>query len=374
MRSIRTAVCASMLALALAPAAALAGDDPVGGTLDQVQQATNGNSTSQDAQSTATTKQVNVNAPVSVLSEGSNNGDVKQSNDATTVASSENDNETHQSNEQEQQGSVQGGGSSCGCDRPNGDSGATQDQSAENKNDTSQNASSDATTKQANVNVPISVLSKGSNNGDVRQSNDATTIAKSENENTTKQSNDQDQHGWVDGARKGGGSLSQSQDASNDNSTSQNASSDATTKQANVNVPISVLSKGSNNGDVRQSNDATTIAKSENENTTKQSNDQDQHGSVRGGDDRGEHGGHGDEGHRDDGCHKEHCEQHKPRPCDEHKSHPCDEHTSRPCDEHKPRPCKQRRRDDCRPQKDRCEQSCVPCLPCQGGPLGGLIG
>jgi hypothetical protein len=291
MRSIRTAVCASMLALALAPAAALAGDDPVGGTLDQVQQATNGNSTSQDAQSTATTKQVNVNAPVSVLSEGSNNGDVKQSNDATTVASSENDNETHQSNEQEQQGSVQGGGSSCGCDRPNGDSGATQDQSAENKNDTSQNASSDATTKQANVNVPISVLSKGSNNGDVRQSNDATTIAKSENENTTKQSNDQDQHG-----------------------------------------------------------------------------------SVRGGDDRGEHGGHGDEGHRDDGCHKEHCEQHKPRPCDEHKSHPCDEHTSRPCDEHKPRPCKQRRRDDCRPQKDRCEQSCVPCLPCQGGPLGGLIG
>ncbi|HET6449342.1 MAG TPA: hypothetical protein VFG31_09560, partial [Conexibacter sp.] len=94
MRSIRTVVCAGALALALTPTAALAGDDPVGGTLDQVQQATNTNSTSQSANSSATTKQANVNVPISVLSKDANNGDVKQSNDATTVASSENSNET----------------------------------------------------------------------------------------------------------------------------------------------------------------------------------------------------------------------------------------------------------------------------------------
>ncbi|MFL5816715.1 MAG: hypothetical protein ACJ76L_03850, partial [Conexibacter sp.] len=142
MRSIRTAVCAGALALALTPTAALAGGDPVNGTLDQVQQATNSNSTTQSASSEATTKQVNVNAPVSVLSKGSNNGDVDQSNDATTVASSQNSNETYQSNDQNQQDSVQSGDSGCGCDRPNGDSGATQSQQASNDNSTDQSASS----------------------------------------------------------------------------------------------------------------------------------------------------------------------------------------------------------------------------------------
>src|SRR4051794_18159329 len=228
MRSIRTAVCAGALALALTPTAALAGGDPVSGTLDQVQQATNSNSTSQSADSTATTKQANVNAPVSVLSKGSNNGDVDQSNDAPTGAASGNSNGTYQSNDQDQHGSVQGGGSSsCGCDQPNGGSNATQDQSASNQNETKQDASSEATTKQVNVNAPVSVLSKDSNNGDVNQSNDAKTIAKSENENNTTQSNDQEQNGWVGGSRKGGASLSQSQDASNENKTNHSDSSEA---------------------------------------------------------------------------------------------------------------------------------------------------
>jgi len=110
MKSKAIALCASLLALGLTPAAALASDGGSNGTLDQVQQATNTNSTSQSAESTATTKQVNVNAPISVLSKGSNNGDVHQSNDATTVAKSQNDNTTNQSNTQNQHGSVQGGG------------------------------------------------------------------------------------------------------------------------------------------------------------------------------------------------------------------------------------------------------------------------
>jgi len=101
------AACVSALALALAPGSALAGG--IGGVLDQAQQATNTNSTSQSADSSATTRQVNVNAPVSVLSKGSNNGDVEQSNKATTVAASSNENETDQANRQEQDGHVFGG-------------------------------------------------------------------------------------------------------------------------------------------------------------------------------------------------------------------------------------------------------------------------
>ncbi|MFL5819044.1 MAG: hypothetical protein ACJ76L_15800, partial [Conexibacter sp.] len=230
---------------------------------------------------------------------------------------------------------------------------------------TTQSASSEATTKQVNVNAPVSVLSKGSNNGDVHQSNDATTIAKSENENTTKQSNDQDQHGWVGGSRKGGGNLSQSQQASNDNSTDQKADSTATTKQANVNAPISVLSYGSNNGDARQSNDAKTIAKSENENTTKQSNDQDQHGSVR---------GYDDHGYKPQPCHepRKPCAEHKPQPCHEPRK-PCAEHKPQPCEQPKPRPCNERR-DDCQPAKDRCAPKWDPCKGGPLGSLGGLIG
>jgi hypothetical protein len=55
------------------------------------------NSTDQSAQSSAKTKQVNVNAPISLFSVGSNNGDVHQGNDANTASSSSNWNSTGQS-------------------------------------------------------------------------------------------------------------------------------------------------------------------------------------------------------------------------------------------------------------------------------------
>lgn len=60
------------------------------------------NSTDQDAQSYAKTKQVNVNAPISLFSVGSNNGDVHQGNDANTSSSSSNWNSTGQSASQTQ--------------------------------------------------------------------------------------------------------------------------------------------------------------------------------------------------------------------------------------------------------------------------------
>ncbi len=60
------------------------------------------NGTDQDATSYAKTKQVNVNAPISLFSVGSNNGDVHQGNNANTDSSSSNWNETGQSASQSQ--------------------------------------------------------------------------------------------------------------------------------------------------------------------------------------------------------------------------------------------------------------------------------
>jgi hypothetical protein len=100
---------ASVCALAPAPSAALAGNGasgPVGSLIKQTQTATNQNTTEQSASSEASSKQTNINAPVSVMSPGSNNGDVNQSNNANTNASSENNNNTHQRNTQSQEGSA----------------------------------------------------------------------------------------------------------------------------------------------------------------------------------------------------------------------------------------------------------------------------
>ena len=119
------AMAASVCALALAPSAALAGNGtggPAGGLIKQTQTATNQNATEQSASSEANSKQTNINAPVSILSSGSNNGDVHQSNNANTSASSDNNNNTHQSNNQSQNANArrrQHGDEhgSCGCRR-----------------------------------------------------------------------------------------------------------------------------------------------------------------------------------------------------------------------------------------------------------------
>ena len=89
------AVAASICALALAPSTALAdgqGGGLLGGLVSQTQAASNTNQTTQEANSTASNKQVNVNAPVSILSQGSNNGVVNQSNNGYTSSRANNQN------------------------------------------------------------------------------------------------------------------------------------------------------------------------------------------------------------------------------------------------------------------------------------------
>jgi hypothetical protein len=111
------AMAVSVLALAAAPSTALAGGGSLGGLVKQTQTATNSNETNQTANSTATSEQTNVNAPVSILSEGSNNGDVNQSNEGDTSSSAQNNNGTEQSNQQSQEGSAGGGKGDCGCSK-----------------------------------------------------------------------------------------------------------------------------------------------------------------------------------------------------------------------------------------------------------------
>jgi hypothetical protein len=99
-RSKWAAAGASVLALALAPGAAMA--DGPGSLVGQLQAATNNNKTEQSASSEAKTTQTNVAIPVSLLSEGS--GNVKQSNEGSSTAKSNNDNNTQQANDQTQNG------------------------------------------------------------------------------------------------------------------------------------------------------------------------------------------------------------------------------------------------------------------------------
>ncbi len=319
------AVAASLCAFALVPGTALADTQDgglVGGLVKQVQAVVNQNETTQTADSSATSQQTNINAPVSILSSGSNDGDVQQSNNANTSASSQNSNSTDQGNE--------GGQGS-------------------NSNKTDQTAESSATNRQTNINAPVSILSSGSNDGDVHQSNNANTRASSQNSNTTDQGNGESKGGRTSGngggepprgqgqppRGQGGSSCSgkgdggqgnhgkswhgkrrhgkgrhgrrwhrngqpgngqpgkgqpgkgqpgkgqpgkgngaqwgdHGQSASNTNSTTQKAGSKASNRQSNDNAPTSILSSGSNDGGVHQSNDANTRSSSANSNKTDQ--------------------------------------------------------------------------------------------------------
>src|SRR5438552_4133765 len=109
-------------------------------------------------------------------------------------------------------------------------SGLTQSQQASNNNGTKQDAGASATSKQANVNVPVNVLTNESGNGDVHQGNDAYTKSSAGNGNQTGQSNRQNQDG-SSRSRDGTGGFDQSQEATNNNKTSQEAKTDAGTFQ-----------------------------------------------------------------------------------------------------------------------------------------------
>jgi hypothetical protein len=286
----RVLICASLAAglLGLGAVTAYAEDlvpapEP-GAVIDQTQTATNTNTTDQTADSTATTDQNNVNVAICVACVNSNNGDVSQSNDAATDSESTNNNGTGQSIDQGQVASIGSENGSVPED--------PQEQTATNTNDTGQEANSTAETNQNNWNGSLCALCVNSNNGDVDQSNEAYTGSEATNNNHTAQGVGQDQATSITGGQDpcgcdtnhDGGEIHQSQDGSNANTTDQTADSTATTNQENKNGSLNLLTVGSGNGDVTQSNDAYTGSEAKNNNATGQGIWQDQTASANGGD------------------------------------------------------------------------------------------
>jgi len=278
-RALATAALASGALIATAGMASASSGSPhpvdPEAVFTQIQEATNTNETHQNAEPTAETNQVNVYAPVAVLSKDSNNGKVDQSNEAETTVVAVNENGTEQSIDQDQTaGDDRGGCGKCGSE---GES--PQSQTAGNENTTNQSATPSATTNQSNEigsdqgqpGASKEWKGHGSHreNGGAEQSNEAETTVVAVNENGTEQSIDQDQtardrddrdhkdkddrdhkdkddrdhkdkddrdHKDKDDrsrcAPKGG--RSQSQTAGNHNTTNQNAGPRAETNQSNT--------------------------------------------------------------------------------------------------------------------------------------------
>ncbi|HEX6787968.1 MAG TPA: hypothetical protein VF091_01905 [Gaiellaceae bacterium] len=290
---------------------------------DPVQSSTQGSSTDQTAAAASSATQVqpsNQNISVRVLSPGSD-GSVTQSNDATSNADATNTATTTQSSSQ----TLAGG---CGCAVPTVTSGSigdvlgtamqaatpttsaapvtgsqqsndaasngaatntapatqTQTQAAPSGGSGVQSATQGSSTDQTSVagssatqvapsnsNISVRVLSPGSD-GNVTQSNDATSNADATNSPATTQSSSQ--------SGGGGGVQSSKQDAD----TSQGAlglSSATQDHPSNSNVSVRVLSPGSN-GSVNQSNSATSSADATNTAPVSQSSTQTQSGSSCG--------------------------------------------------------------------------------------------
>jgi hypothetical protein len=220
----------------------------------------------QDAAALAATvqeKPSNENISVRVLSPG-DDGDVSQSNEASSNASAGNLNVAHQDADQTQSGD------SCKC---GGAGEQVIGQSAHNDQD----AAAVAATKQekpSNSNISVRVLSPG-DGGSVSQSNVASSDATAVNANLTGQTANQTQSG--DSCKCGGGGEQViGQSAKNE----QDAAALAATKQekpSNSNISVRVLSPG-DDGDVTQSNEASSNAHAGNLNATKQEANQEQSG------------------------------------------------------------------------------------------------
>ena len=290
--------------------------DAYGGDVTQSQEAANTNTTTQEATATSKATQVlpvNVNVPV-CLALSCESGDVEQSNrNSSGDATAWNANHTGQSNEQSQKGV---GGDATSGDATAGSGDATtgkavggdldQSQTASNSNETTQSATATSKATQlapVNVNVPV-CIAKHCETGDVEQSNtNRSGDATASNENGTWQGNDQRQQGFGGDATSGdattggngccrsggdatsgdayGGDVTQSQQASNANSTTQTASATSKATQVlpvNVNVPVCVAWH-CKTGDVEQSNrNSSGDAAAWNANHTGQSNEQSQKG------------------------------------------------------------------------------------------------
>jgi hypothetical protein len=257
--------------------------------------------TEQNAESSATSKQilpVNANVPVQILSLGFNGGETTQSNNSTAKSAAVNEAWTDQSIDQHQKVKGDHGhkpegrkdheghkpegpkghepkGRDCPEDheghKPDGPKGHEDPtpafQGASQHASTDQNAESDAKSEQIapiNINAPVQILSLGSNGGDTTQSNNSTAKSAAVNEAGTDQSASQQQAGP-------GPAF---QGASQHSSTDQNAESSATSKQilpVNANVPVQILSLGSNGGDTTQSNNSTATSGAANQAGTSQS-------------------------------------------------------------------------------------------------------
>ena len=223
-------------------------------------------SNDQDALALALTVQKNAsntNAPVNVLSKGGS-GDVTQENTATSDATAGNLNLTKQDADQEQKGDCKctdGGKQAIG-------------QTAKNEQDAAALAKT-VQEKPSNTNVSVRVLSPG-DNGDVTQTNTASSDATAGNLNLTKQDADQKAGGHDCKCTEGGTqAIGQSADSE------QKAFAAAETvqvKPSNRNISVRVLSPG-DDGDVTQSNTATSNATAGNINATEQDADQDSAGS-----------------------------------------------------------------------------------------------
>jgi hypothetical protein len=152
------------------------------------QGASQGASTDQQADSAATSKQilpVNVNAPIQVLSLGSNGGDTWQSNSSSAESAAQNKAWTDQSADQQQAAGGQGGAAFQGASQ-----GASTDQ----------DASSHAKSEQVlpvNLNIPVQALSLGHNGGDTAQSNSSSASSAAGNQAGTSQGVGQAQGGLL---------------------------------------------------------------------------------------------------------------------------------------------------------------------------------
>ena len=266
-------------------------DSNVGDTGAMVDQdAGNDNSTDQTSTADIDNQQQNVNLPVSLFTVGSGGGDVAQGNEATNSADSTVANGTGQDINQTGDATVSSAtddGSGWHDDSNGGNTDAVVDQGAGNDNSTVQSGDATVSNDQSNVNLPVEQFTVGSGSSDVAQGNEATNTADSNVGNGTGQditqtgdttasstTGDDGSDSHHDDSNGGDTSAASDQAAGNTNSTDQAGSATVDNNQQNINVPISVLSVGSNNGDVHQGNQATNTADSDVANGTGQNIDQ----------------------------------------------------------------------------------------------------
>jgi len=236
----------------------------------------------QSADSSATSEQdhpSNVNIPVRVHSSG-DDGDVTQTNSSAALSAAGNKNATTQS-----------------ADQSAGGSGSDPVQHIGQKADSSQDASSDATSHQfgaSNANYPVRIGSPG-DGGSVDQSNSSDAKSAAGNKNETDQTASQDAGSAPekmvkdgcgdkcgkpeDGCREKcdghGAPVVQNIDQKASNDQSADSSADSTQCCArNTNAPVGIKSKG-DDGDVSQSNSSSAISVAGNKNDTTQDATQD---------------------------------------------------------------------------------------------------